>query len=525
LRTQTLRFDTTSMVGHVVRGILWMGSSTFVIYAIRMVNLMVLARLLTPQDFGIMATATVVINLVSLLQHLGIGPALVQRTDLKPIHIRVGFTLSLFFSGLITTAVWAAAPVIAHFFHLENLVAILRVLALTFLLTGLSIVARALLQREMRFRALAAIGALSHAVGYVGVGIPLAALGLGVWALVGAYLTEVLVSSGSALLLKRHDFRPTINWPTARELFSFGGSYTIARIANYVGTQVDKIIVARELGHHDLGIYSRAYYFVGLVCTLTEATVGRVLFAAMAQIQNEQERLAWAFLRTISLISAVLCPVVAVSIISAPELVDVLLGSQWGEVVKPFRMLAFGMFLGSLLDMSHYLLMARGTTYLLVGTQVLYACLVIVGAWIGRLWDVSGIAFGVVLAMAVSALLTFALSLRLTGVAWYVAFKVFLPPALSGGILGLWAWIISQILRSLNFPSVTILVVVGLSCSLIWVLLLRIASKFFLGHIGSEALCALFAFVPARMRHAAALFIGYKFLFGASNRAGGEGGA
>jgi len=511
----------SSLSRQVVKGVLWMGSGITLVYVARVMTLAVLARLLSPEDFGIMAAAMVVVSLSTMFGHLGVGPALVQRSVLKSAHIRAAFTLSLLLGGTLTLLIWTTAPLIERFFRLE-VGEVLRALAPTFFLKGVSIVPRALLQREMRFRALAMIESVSYIAGYVGVGIPLAAFGFRVWALVGAHFTEVVVSSVGTLLLRPHDLRPIVDSHSMYHLLAFGGGYTIARIANYVSTQVDKLIVGRWLGAYSLGIYSRSYYLVNVVSTIFEATIGRVLFPAMAKLQHDQEQFATFYLYAISLISTILCPLIAVSIVAAPELIDVLLGEQWSKVVLPFQLLALGMFLGTLYEISHYLFMAKNEIYSLSWIQIIYAVLVIIGAWLGLSWNVTGVAIGVVGAMIANTLLIVALSLKLTKIAWRTMLSAFVPSVISGVILGSWAWVISQFLRRLELPKIIILVTVIVTCLFAWSLLWRISPDFFFGSIGSRAMYALLDAVPTRMQHIGAFIFGRNHVFRRNNQDGGN---
>lgn len=500
----------SSLGYQAVRGVLWMAFSAGLIYAIRVTTLMVLARLLSPKDFGTVAAAMVVVGFVATFRDLGISQALVQLHHLESVHIRTGFVLALFLGLSFTLTIWVVAPFVEQFFRIANLTPVLQTLSLTFFLAGVSVVSRALLRREMRFRTLAILEGLSYAVGYAGVGIPLAALGFGVWALVGAHLVEVAVSSIGVLILRPHDFRPTIDGRAISQLLNFGGGYTLARIANYFSTQVDKLFVGRWMGAYSLGIYSRAYYFVGTAITFAESTIGRVFFSAASQIQQDRDRLVLGYLYAISFISAIFCPMVAVSIVTAPELVSVLLGRQWSEVANPFRILAFGILAGMLYEVSHYLSMAKGAVYPLAAIQAFYLFLIITGAWIGRQWGVTGVAGGVLVAMVVNSFLVVTLSLRLIKIAWYTMLRALMPAAISGSVLGLWAYGMSQILRHFNSPDIVILIVIGLSCLFIWFLLWRINPEFFFGSLGSEAMSRFISMIPSWMQALRVILIGRK---------------
>ena len=495
-----LKMPIPHLSDQIFKNILWVSFRTLIIYGARIIALMIFARFLKPEDFGIITASMTMITFLSIVHHLGIEPFLVQYPKIDSIYIRVSFTLAMLIGGTLSLLSWVIAPIIAYYFHIENITVIIRILSPVFLLQGLSTVSKALLQREMCFKSLAKIEMLSYITGYIGVGIPLAVCGFRVWALVGAYLTETFVSSISALILRPHDFRPAIDRKPIRHMLKFAEGYILMRFANYMSTQADKIIVGQRLGAHELGIYSRAYYLIGLVSSIVDKTIGAVLFAAMARLQHNQKQLALIYLRTISLISLICCPIVIISMIIAPELVDVLLGKQWNEIITPLRLLTPGIWSIMLYEISHRLIMAKGNTYSLGRIQIFYAGLVVLGTWIGLRWGVDGVAIGVMLAMVVDTILVVVIVLKLIEIKWYVIFNDLIPIVVSSCILGLCGWIISFTLRFLNFHSIAVLLIVGLSCFLIWSLFWRLSPTFFFGSTATEATCMMLTKASSQMQ-------------------------
>src|SRR5215217_5186138 len=197
--------------------------------SMQIIALLLLARLLSPSKFGVFAAALVVAGFCTIFSELGVGPAIVQRPTLEPRHIRVGFTLSLILSVATGGLVWITAPGIAWFFQMPELLGVVRAIAIGFPMQGLSVVAHALAQRQLRFRWLAGIDAMSFAAGFVIVAPVMAWFGLGVWSLVGAYLTQQLLRMVSLLLGQTHAKRPLLEIGAIRELFYFGGGFTLAR--------------------------------------------------------------------------------------------------------------------------------------------------------------------------------------------------------------------------------------------------------------------------------------------------------
>src|SRR4051794_5204541 len=173
-----------SLTHRAMSGMAWVAWGNGAMAVLKIGVLVVLTRLLSPADFGVVAAALVVVDFSFNFSQLGLGPALVQRAKLEPRHLSTAFFASTGLGLLVGGALWLTAPLIAQFFRMEHLVPVVRVLALSFPIAGVGIVSDSLLSRELRFRVIANRDVFAYALGYGLVGIVLAVLGWGVWALV-----------------------------------------------------------------------------------------------------------------------------------------------------------------------------------------------------------------------------------------------------------------------------------------------------------------------------------------------------
>jgi O-antigen/teichoic acid export membrane protein len=462
-----------SISHRTLTGMFWMLSGTGLQAVLQGVVLVVLVRLLTPREFGLVGAAMVVVGFSGLLSQLGVGPAIVQRPNLEEGHLRTGFTVSVLFGLLLAGFISAFAPALAHVFRMERLTPVLRAMSLVFVLRSVSIVAQFLLQREMKFRVLAGIQVVSYTLGYGVMGVVLARLEFGVWALVSAHLAQTAIRSIILLSVQPHPKFPQCERRAFNDLISFGGGFTLARISNYLALQGDNLVVGRYLGAEALGIYGRAYQLMVLPASLLGQVLDRVLFPAMAKIQNRPEKLAEAFRRGVSSIGLLVLPASAATFVLAPELIQVLLGPGWGEVVLPFQILTIGMLFRTSYKISDSLAHATGAVYLRAWRQALYAALVVAGAWIGGHWGVSGVAFGVLGAITANFLLMTQLSLRLTSLPWRVFLSAHLPALSLATIVFLEAWGMVSVMRDGTTPALSVLLaslgVIGTTlCLLLW---------------------------------------------------------
>ena len=157
----------------VLAGAFWMFSGTSLHVILQVLFLCVLARLLSPADYGLVAAASAVLGISAIFSQLGIGPAIVQRSKLKEEHLRTGFSGSLLFGAFLTGVISILAPYISNLLRMGDLAKVLRVLSLSFIFQGCSVVSLALLQRELKFKRIVSIEVGSYFAGYGIVGIPM----------------------------------------------------------------------------------------------------------------------------------------------------------------------------------------------------------------------------------------------------------------------------------------------------------------------------------------------------------------
>jgi O-antigen/teichoic acid export membrane protein len=405
------------LFGRTLEGLLWAGGGKAGNLVLQMIAVMVLARLLTPADFGVVGIALVVTGFASVLSQLGIGPAIVQHPDLRAEHESTGLLISVAFSSFIGLLVWLAAGPVAQFFDHEGVAPILRALAPIFPLYGIAVVSESLIQRELGFRSLALRETLSYGLGFAVVGIVLARLGFGLWALVAATITQVVVRTAVVVAARRPRWA---GWSprAARELAAYGGGQTVAKVANYGAGQGDNLVVGRVLGAEALGFYSQAYQMMALPASLVGQVLNQVLFPVMASIQGESARLGRAYLRAMACTAYLVLPISVVSWVFAPEIVAVVLGPRWEQVVLPFRVLAVGMLFRTSYKLGDALARATGAVYRRAWRQVVFAGLVVGGAYLGRGMGLLGSSLGVLLALAINFMMTAQLSLSMVGASW-----------------------------------------------------------------------------------------------------------
>lgn len=462
-----------NLTRRAVGGMAWVAWGSGTIAVLKVVVLVLLTRLLSPADFGVVGAALVVITFALNFSQLGLGPALVQRPVLEPRHVSTAFVASAGFGVLVGSLIWIGAPTVARFFRIDELTPVVRWLALVFPIAGLATVPESLLQRQLRFRFLAQRDVIAYGLGYGAVGVTLAVLGWGVWALVAGQLTQALIQlsfllrSGISLL----PARPT--GASFRELMEYGVGQSAARLGGILATQADNLVVGRWLGAVALGLYSRAYQLMAVPTSLLGDVLDKVLFPELARIQDDPKRLASAYLQGTALVALATLPLGLIVAVLAPELVLVVFGSRWEPLVPPFQILALGMMFRTSSRISDSLSRATGRVYRRAWRQAFYAGLVFGGAWVGHPWGMTGVALGVLGALLVNYLLMAHLSLNLARVTWARFAQAQLPAVWLAGATAAVALLAVTGTRHLDWPPLLGLITgvtaaAGTAALLIW---------------------------------------------------------
>jgi PST family polysaccharide transporter len=427
----------------------------------------ILARLLSPADFGLLSAALVVVYFASMFSTLGFGSALIQRQELTPRHVNTGFITNLIFTVLMGGIVFIGAPLLANFYRLPELTPILRVLSLLFPIRGFVGLSDALIKRSEKFRRLAGINIISFLVGYGFVGIILALLDFGVWALVVATLAQAILNSLLLFLSVPHSLRLQFDLPAFKELWRFGGGLTVANFVNYLARQGDNFVVGRWLGAEALGYYGKAFSLMLLPTSQFTSVIDQVLFPTLSKVQNETKKLTLTYEYGISSIALILMPLSVISFVLAPELIRVVYGANWSPAIRPFQILCLGMFFRSAYKICASIILACGQVYSFTIIQTVYALLIVIGAIIGRNWGIEGVALSTSFGIFVNYILLTRSSLTITGLNWRKFLALHIPGTILSIIVFLIVYLTASSLRSASISDPLIIIITSFAMGIV----------------------------------------------------------
>jgi len=380
--------------GRVVRG----GAATFggqmLGTIVQMGSLMVLARLLVPADFGLIAMIAVVMGFVHLFKELGLSEATVQREEITQEQISTLFWINVGMGLVLTGVMMGLAPLLAWFYGQEKLLVLTWAISGGLFLSGLCTQHMALLRRQMKLATVAGIEVAGVILG-AGIGIIAALKGAGVWALVfmelsGALGRTVLVWS----LCKWRPGRPRRK-VGVRKMLAFGGNLTGFNTINYLAAKLDVILVGRFCGALILGFYSRAFALLLTPLRQMNGPATNVAIPTLSRMSNDPERYRRAYFRMLNQIVMVTVVGVTFLITTRDWVVHILLGKQWEAAVPLFGILGFAGLIMPLLNTFGWLFISQGRTREMLHLGIVDAIVKVGSVLVGLYWGVTGVAVAV----------------------------------------------------------------------------------------------------------------------------------
>ena len=332
--------DGLNLRTRAAKGVFWTATGAWGRQLALFVVITIQTRLLDPTDFGLVAFAAVFVGFTHVIADEGLADALVQRKELERAHLDATFWTTFAFAVVLTVILAALAVPIAALLGDEELAPVLVVLSLSIPIASTSLVQRAILTRELKFRSLALRSLLGITVGGI-CGVIAAFAGLGVWSLVIQNL--VGVTAGTLVLWRVTDFRPrlTFSYSHCRELLGFGSSVVGFRLLIYFTRWADDLLIGAFLGPAALGFYTVGSRMLRMLIQVTSSLIDRVSFPLYSRLQDQPARLKAAFYKSTAFASLIAFPVFLATAVLAPEVVDLFFGPKWADSIPIMQILAF----------------------------------------------------------------------------------------------------------------------------------------------------------------------------------------
>jgi lipopolysaccharide exporter len=447
----------------VVRGGVWVFALRMSRRGLSLVRTIVLARVLVPSDFGLMGLALLAMSALETFSRTGFEAALIQKKEEISGYLDTAWTISALRGFVLFVGLYVAAPYIALFFDAPAATAIMRVIGISMVCSGLTNIGVVYLQKELEFKR-QFIYQLSGTVADLIVAVTAVLLLRSVWALVFGLLAGNLVQMLVSYMIHSSRPRPSLEGAKARELYAFGKWILGSSILVFLLNEGDDLFLGKTLGATALGLYQMAYSVSNLPATEITHVVSRVTFPAYSKLQDRWPRLQRAYLAAFQVTTLVSFPMAAGIFFLAPDFTSIFLGEKWMPMVPAMQVLTIWGLARSIGATTGPLFQAVGKPE--IPTRLQFAKLVLLVILVYPFtenWGILGTAWAVVLNALLVIPVAVYMVIRIIGCrAWQVA-KLLLVPALStaamgGALLVLKQWSGS----SIDYPGLIGFVIVAL---------------------------------------------------------------
>lgn len=362
----------------IIYGVIWNGINLILSRGITLLTMLILARILIPDDFGLVAMAMVFTGFIRVTADLGLAAALIQRRgkQLSSVHFNTAFWASAGFNIIIFLVfAFVIAPFAAWFYEAESIRAIIAVSSFQMILSTLAIVPRSLLIRALRFRPIALAESLGSVVGAI-TGIFLALNGFGVWSLVFQALSQTLFSSLSLYLVVRWTPRIEFSKSALRDLLGFGLFDALNRAIIHLSQNLDYLLVGKWLGAQALGHYSLAFIMTDIIRSQLMSVLNKVMFPVYSRLQDSTERIQTYYLTVIRYNTIAITPIMLIFFFLASPLVHLILGEGWEATIFPLKALSIACVIHTIGGTSDSVIKGSGRSDLLFKLYVMKLLLI-----------------------------------------------------------------------------------------------------------------------------------------------------
>ena len=375
----------------ILSGLKWTAGAKFGGQIITWAVTIMVMRLLSPEDYGLLAMATVFVAFMFMISEAGLSPALVQKETIDENSLRQSFGFVIVMNLSFMLILNLSAPVIAEFFGDEQLVSILRVLSLQFIFIAISTIPEVLLERKLKLKNLSLIFLVTTILASF-LTLALAFAGYGVWSLVFGNVFSCVCSAIILNVVAPFRLFPKFSLKGMRSILFFGGNITLSNVLRFFYTQADVVIVGRLLGKEVLGFYSVAMHLASLPVQKVSAIINEVFFPIFSRIQHDKEKIRFSVIKGIKVLGFIAFPLLWGISSIANEIVLLLLGQKWFDAILPLQLLALMMPLSMIVNFLPSVINAVGRPDVIVKNVLLASIIMPIAFLIGVQWGIVGVA-------------------------------------------------------------------------------------------------------------------------------------
>jgi lipopolysaccharide exporter len=430
----------------------------------------IMARQLDPRAFGLIAMANVVLRFGGYFSSMGLTQSLIQKQDLTKEDIRASFTSSFFLATTFFAGVWLLAPYVTVFFPKEpELVPLLRVMVITSFIINLSSTSNSLLRREIRFKEVAITDIISNLIAYPCVGIYLAYHDFGVYSLVYASITQSALYGLISYGFTRHNLLLIFGWRHYKALLAYGSKISVIGFTEFLGSELDTILMGRFLGAKETGYYNRGFMLINLPVYLVTTSFTKVLFPSFSRIQSDLERLTKIYLSTVTMTASALIPVGFGIAGCAPEIVKIMLGEGWEPAIPVLQILSIGVCVGFISMFGGIVCDSTANLSKKIVLTASYPFILIALCFAFKPYGMIGFACAKTLALFIKDFLYMNLMQKILKTTAKEIFMRYIPGIFTGIVLGITLYLARLVLAPLHLPVIIMFILLLLVCAIVFI--------------------------------------------------------
>jgi len=468
-------FDTSHLQSDMKKRSLQSGaitlSSQVIMFVLQLGSTMILARILSPRDYGINAMAISITGFAGMFSHLGLSTAIVQKENINHDQVSTLFWINALIGIMMMLIVAAISPVAAWFYKTPEMFLVMLSMSIIFAINGLSVQHSALLIRQMRFLSIAKIDITSLLAGIV-VALITGYYGFGYWALVFNSLTNSAVHTiGCWFCCKWLPGRPIRNAGVS-SMIKFGFDLIGFNVINYFARNLDNVLIGRYYGSFTLGLYDKAYQLLMMPIRNIRDPLTNVALPALSRLQKEPEQYRNYYLKCVSLLAFVSMPLVTFMFFFSDRIIYLLLGPQWGGASDIFKILAIAALMQPVASTVGMVLISTGRTRLYLIMGAINAIVISFSFLAGLHWGAKGVATGYAVANYLIMLPQLFYTFKDTSINIQNFFYSVFKPLFASLVMGGGCFLLVRLIGNINV--VVTLAISSLVSSLIYLLIFAI---------------------------------------------------
>ncbi|WP_456323241.1 lipopolysaccharide biosynthesis protein [Hydrogenimonas sp.] len=427
----------------------------------------ILARLLEPSEFGLVAMVMVIIGIAFIFSDVGLGSALIQRRRILPIHYSSVFYFNIFIGSILTIIIFLASPWIGEFYKNEAIIPLAKAMSLLFLINSFSSVQNNKLRKELNYAALAKAN-VGAAVSSGSIGIALALCGAGVWSLAMQALSRGIIYN--ILIWNASKWIPNLTFSikALKQLWGFGFRMFLSGLLEIIYSRMDIIIIGKLFSPATLGFFDQAKRLNELIVQYTSGSIMAVLFPVLSKIQHDLSKFQKVSIKALSILSFLVFYTIGALYVVSHDLIILLLTEKWLPSIAYFKIILLGAFAYPLSALLVNILSSRGNSKKFLELEIYKKIIQTINFYIGFLYGINGYLYGLV----VVAFLSIGLNIWFASREILLPFTVFIFPILLQMVIAIFSSFFTfYILDSLDLSGIIAIIINGLLYSILFLLI------------------------------------------------------